>query len=142
MAGGFNGPVHKIVSRKNGSVVVGGDFTLFDTSLVGHIAILHKDGTLDRQAAKNMGVGFNGAVSAIEIERDGSIIVAGDFDDFNGTSVGRMVVLTADGKLVRDLDKNRTIQGKINTLGNLYKKGLIMVGIEDSEINSAVLKNK
>ena len=59
---------------------------------------------------------------------------AGDFDDFNGTSVGR-VVLTADG-ISQGPDKIG-YSGKINTLGTHTK---VSSWWDWFEINSAVLK--
>lgn len=71
------------------------------TSIVGkkweRIARLNPDGSLD--PAFNPGLGANGEVNAIAVQGDGKIIIGGAFTSINGTTVGHLARLNADGSV-------------------------------------------
>lgn len=100
---GFNREVTSIAILSDDSMIVGGLFTSFDATLVGGIARLEKDGSIDLDFARNQGTGFDGPVSKIYIknETDGvqSIFVMGDFSNFNGIDVNGFAKLTTDGNI-------------------------------------------
>lgn len=104
-SGGLNGTVYAIAVQSNGKIIVGGDFTFYQSSLnqVGHIIRLNSDGTMDN-SFNNLGAGFNsatvgstGKVYSIKIQADNSILVAGDFINYNGDPVNRIIRLNSDG---------------------------------------------
>lgn len=107
---GFNDKVQIIVPALDGSgdVYVGGQFTDYNGSAVGHIARLNLDGTLD--AAFDTGTGFSSGIFgndyssvlaiAPAIDGSGDVYVGGIFTSYNGTDVGgKLVRLNADGSL-------------------------------------------
>jgi uncharacterized delta-60 repeat protein len=90
------------VRQPDGKFVAGGYFTTYNGVAKNHIARLNADYSID--ATFNMGTGFSGAfvpnVEALAVQADGKILVAGSFDNYNGTAVsGGFVRLTATGQL-------------------------------------------
>ncbi len=92
-------PVYAAGEYSDGSLLLGGDFSIIGKQSAAHIAKLDSNGALDLKFTETTGRGFNGRVSAIEILGDQSAIVAGDFTDFNGTQVIRIAHLFPDGTL-------------------------------------------
>ena len=85
--------------QADGKIIVGGNFTSFNGTTSRRIARLNSDGTLDTIFTANtggsvIGGGFSGRVESIAIQSDGKIICGGLFTAFNGTTVGRIAVLT------------------------------------------------
>ena len=54
---------------------------------------LNSDGTRDSAFSTNIGTGPDNQVNTITIQSDGKIILGGDFETWNGTTVGRIVRL-------------------------------------------------
>lgn len=98
-AGGFNATVETIVVQDDDKIIAGGDFSTFDTFLVGRIARLNSNGSLDSDFANSTGIGFDGNVHDITLDSVGKILVVGDFSRFNGTSVPGIARLTPAGAL-------------------------------------------
>jgi uncharacterized delta-60 repeat protein len=83
--------VFKVVVQSDDKILVGGSFTTFNTSggsvSVSGLARLNANGTLDTTFNTALGTGINtGAVRALALQSDGSIIFGGDFTSFNGTT--------------------------------------------------------
>lgn len=90
------GGVFAIARQSDGKFIIGGDFTTFNGTPRARIARINADGSLD--ATFNPGSGFaDFSVQTISIQSDGKIIVGGTFTSYNGTPVGRLVRLNADG---------------------------------------------
>ena len=99
---GFNDEVQIIAPAVDdiGDVYVGGLFTNYNGSVVGYIARLNLDGTLD--AAFDTGTGFDSGVRVVApaIDGSGDVYVGGSFTSYNGTNVGSgLVRLNDDGAL-------------------------------------------
>lgn len=100
---GFNDNyvIRTVAMAKDGSrdIYVGGDFISYDGDPAFRIARLNRDGSLDTGFAT--GSGFNVRVLTIAPAADGSgdVLVGGDFTEYNGTPVGRIVRLNQDGRL-------------------------------------------
>ena len=105
--GGLNNAVYYTVIDPDDNIVVGGLFTAYGATPVGRFAILDKDGLLDETFNTAIGTGFNGPVRSFIRDSSGRFLIVGDFTDFNGTTVGRMARLNADGSL--DTDFNTAI---------------------------------
>jgi len=71
-----------------GDVYVGGDFS-------DGILRLNSNGSLD--AGFNVGTGFNGRVTSIAPQADGTVYVGGFFSEYNGNIVSGLVRLNFDG---------------------------------------------
>jgi uncharacterized delta-60 repeat protein len=94
---GFNGSVNSIAIQSDGKIVIIGIFTTFNGVTVNRIVRLNSDGTRDTAFTTNTGTGFNNTVFSIAIQSDGKIVAGGDFTNFNGTAVNRIVRLNTDG---------------------------------------------
>jgi uncharacterized delta-60 repeat protein len=96
---GSNSSVYALATQSNGQIVVGGGFSQFNGTTVGRIARLNADGTLDAAFTTATGSGFNGIIYSFSIQSNGQIVVGGSFTQFNGTTVGNIARLNADGTL-------------------------------------------
>lgn len=95
---GFNPNVVSLVDQPDGKIVVVGAFTLYNGTSRPYIARLLSNGSLDTTFVTT-GSGFSGAASAVDLQSDGKVLVAGSFTSYNGTSVGRVARLNSDGSL-------------------------------------------
>jgi len=89
--------VYTTVIQSDGKIIIGGDFTSYNGTIINGIARLNGDGTLD--TTFNPGTGANSSVNATAIQSDGKIIIGGDFTSYNGTTINRIARLNADGTL-------------------------------------------
>lgn len=126
-AGGFNGTVLALAVQPDDQVVAGGAFTNFDSSLVGHIARLKADGSLDTAFANAIGTGFDDTVSSVAVQSDGKILVGGAFSSFNGAAVMRVARLNADGTLDSTFSPNDGFDAAVRTI-RPGPNGRIIVG--------------
>ncbi len=92
---GFNGAVRKVCLQTDGKIIVGGDFSSYNSIPVNRICRLNSDGTLD--LSFNTGTGFNDAVFDIKLQQDNKILVGGYFTQFNGQSKNKIIRLNTDG---------------------------------------------
>ncbi|MEO7080463.1 MAG: hypothetical protein ABIY71_03010 [Flavobacteriales bacterium] len=83
--------------QADGKVFFGGSFEAYGAVPRSKLARLFADGTLD--ASFDPGVGPNDPVVSVAVAPDGKVLVAGDFDEWNGQPSGRLVRLNADGTL-------------------------------------------
>jgi uncharacterized delta-60 repeat protein len=94
---GFNGSVNAVFVQSDGAVLVGGNFTSYNGTTRNYLARIGTDGLLD--PGFNSGVGPSGSVTAIAIQTDGKIIVAGIFTAYNGVARNYIARLNMDGSL-------------------------------------------
>ncbi len=95
---GFSGEISAIALQPDGKIVVGGTFTTYNGATANRIARLNTDGSLDANFVT--GTGFNTAVNSIAYDASSnSILVGGNFNNYNGTARNRLVRLTANGGL-------------------------------------------
>ena len=113
---GFSGPdasVTSIAILDDGKVMTGGYFQKFfqnsNPFSSNRLARLNTDGS--RDVGFNIGTGFQNGSSAIDYATEvrrilslpgGSMIVAGNFTDYNGTSCGNILKLKADASIAID----------------------------------------
>lgn len=97
----FNGTINSIAIQPDGKTFVGGEFTTYDGIPTSKLVRLNSDGTLDTSFYVQ-GTGFNGPVKSIAFTdpmmNNGSIVVVGDFTEYNGAVVNGIVKLFTNGK--------------------------------------------
>ena len=76
---GPDAAVHAIAIQSDGRILVGGDFTNFNGTVLNHIARLNTDGTLDTSFTANVGLGANDSVEGITLQPDNRIVLVGQF---------------------------------------------------------------
>jgi len=94
---GANNVIHSTLLLSNNKIIIGGNFTTYNGTSVGRIARLNADGSLD--TSFNSGSGANDTIWSILLQSDNKIIIGGNFTTYNGTSVGYIARLNADGSL-------------------------------------------
>ncbi len=97
-SGGTSGSVYALALDSAGNLLVGGDFTSFNTTNCNHIARILPTGNLDTSFLPSSGIGTtNGTeqpVNSIAIDPSGRVILGGNFTTLNGTNwnyVGRLL---------------------------------------------------
>jgi uncharacterized delta-60 repeat protein len=111
---GPSGPVRAIALQPDGKILIGGSFTNVSGATRGRLARLSSSGILDPVF---MGAveGGNLDVTAITLQFDGKIIVAGDFTQFNGVSRNRITRLYGNGKTDPTINFGDGANDSINT---------------------------
>ena len=84
-------------SVTNTQVVIGGEFTSVNGTLLNGVARLNSDGSVD--ASFNPGAGPDGTVNAVALDAFGRVIIGGDFDMVSGVTSGGVARLNVDGSL-------------------------------------------
>ena len=96
---GFDNIVNTVTLQLDGKILVGGEFTSYNSSSKNtpSIARLNPDGTLDESFKS--GSGFDQPVLTVESLSDGSILVGGNFSTYNGTQSPYIAKLSATGEI-------------------------------------------
>lgn len=93
---GFDAAVRAILVQSDQRIVVGGSFTSANGTPRNYLARLLLNGALDA-AFLDGELGGDNAVYALAQQVDGRLLVAGDFNRFNGVTRNRLTRLNADG---------------------------------------------
>ena len=92
-----NNTVKRWPFNPTAKVLIGGDFTAYNTTTRTRLARLNSDGSLDNTF--NPGAGADNTVNAILVQPDGKIIVGGTFGKVSGVSLASIARLNSDGSL-------------------------------------------
>ncbi|KAF2511979.1 delta-60 repeat domain-containing protein [Flavobacterium zhairuonense] len=92
---GANNLIKTAVLQSDGKIILGGNFTKYNETLINRIVRVLPDGTVD--PSFNVTSGFNTQVYAMAIQSDGKIIVAGNFAKYNDVNAGKIIRLMPDG---------------------------------------------
>ena len=95
----IGGGIRALYVQSDGKVVIGGDFSAVNDATAGQvtrgrIARLNANGSLDTSFVSGSGAGANGSVYAIAAQGS-NYLVGGQFNFFSGTSVNRLVRISA-----------------------------------------------
>ncbi|HKQ39934.1 MAG TPA: Calx-beta domain-containing protein, partial [Verrucomicrobiae bacterium] len=122
---GANNFVRTLAVQKDGKVVVGGAFTMFDNTNRAYMTRLNSDGSQDLSFA--IGSGGNGAVMSMAMGVDERIFLGGAFTTLNSNSFTRVGRLLTNG--APDLNYNQVpgINGVVNALA-VQTNGSLVVG--------------
>jgi uncharacterized delta-60 repeat protein len=129
---GANASVRQTVVQDDGRILIGGDLTAYDGTLINGIARINADGT--RDTTFTPGNGTNGQVWFINVQPDGKILISGTFTSFNGTARNRIARLNADGTL--DTTFNPGTGGNASILQTVVQQdGRILIGGDFTSFN-------
>lgn len=122
---GANSNVFKTIPLSSKKVMIFGSFTSFNGAPAPRMARLNEDGTLD-SAFNSSGTGVSSTIRTAVQLADGSFLIGGDFNNYNGSIRNRILKINADGIL--DASFNPNITG-----GNVYvisidSNGKILIG--------------
>lgn len=115
-AAAFDGAVRAIVIQADGRIVVGGSFTIANGVPRNRMARLNGDGSLDASFMPSPLVGADGPVFALAQQINGKIIVAGDFQTFNGVTRRRLTRLNTDGTTDPTINFGNGADGFVSSL--------------------------
>lgn len=102
---GTDATIHALRVLPSGKILIGGEFTSVNGTSRNHIARLLADGSLDTTFDPGSGAegdalaGTNGTIHGIAVRTDGTVLIGGDFDSFDGTPIETVARLFPDGAL-------------------------------------------
>lgn len=129
---GFNNTVEKIEVKSNNKLVVGGRFTEYNGSSANFIIQLNTDGSIDNSF--NIGTGFIGTYVS-EIINDGdTLLIGGDFTNYNGTPVNNLTRLLSNGDIDGSFNIGTGFNDTVLSIG-VQSTGQIIVGGLFTEFN-------
>lgn len=94
-----NGQVHAIATQADGKILIAGRFSSVNGQPRSNIVRLSPDGTIDSSDSFNTTAAINGRVNCVLVQKDGRIIIGGQFSSVNGVSRGGIARLNANGTL-------------------------------------------
>lgn len=103
---------------------MGGTFDTLNGESLGYIVRLNSNGT--RDTTFNIGTGFTYTVYSIERQSDGKYIVAGDFQNYNGSAVARIARLDVTGALDNTFNSGGAGADGIVTVATILPSGKII----------------
>ena len=124
--------------QPDGKIIIGGNFSNYNSVYNNHIARINADGTLDNSFVS--GSGAWAIVNAIAIQPDGKIIIAGYFTYYNGTPVNRIARLNSDGTIDAGFSIGTGANGTINSIA-LQPDGKIVIGGSFTAYNGVFRNN-
>lgn len=125
--------VRTLMIQDSGRILIGGLFTNVSGFNRNYIARLNADGSLDMQF--NPGGGADNPVYAILTQKDGKIILGGDFASYNGVNRNHIVRVGADGVIDTSFDPGAGINGTVNALA-MQSDGKILVAGRFTTVNN------
>ena len=122
--GGANGAVRAVVAQTNGLLLIGGEFTIYETNR-SHVARLNLNGTLDSTFVPP-GL-IDGTVYAVQPLPTGQVLIGGAFTSLDGVPRPSLARLNADGSLDANFGPAYGIDGVVRTIA-LQADGGILIG--------------
>lgn len=122
---GPDGSINTVATQPDGKIIIGGWFKNVGGISRPYIARLNADGSLDRSF--DPGSGPDTAVSAVALQPDGKVVIAGDFTNLNGTACQRIARLNPDGTLDRTFKLDGGVDAWVHCLA-LQPDGRILLG--------------
>mgnify|MGYP003341233261 FL=1 len=102
----FDSAVRSIKVQSSNNILIGGDFTTLNGTIVNRLVKLDSYGNLNSAFKSTIGTAFNSSVRCLHAFSDGTILAVGNFTNFNGSSCGRAIKLNDDGSLYSAFNSN------------------------------------
>ena len=123
---GFNGVIEAIGLQADGKIVVGGTFTMFNTTARNRIARVEANGNLDPTFYPGSN-GFFGNVTELIVQGDSQIVAAGTFTTYNLINHKRIIRLNPNGTVDNSINFGTGFTDDVETLA-LQSDGKILAG--------------
>jgi uncharacterized delta-60 repeat protein len=133
---GFNNTVIRncIAIQSDGKIIVGGNFTTYNGTSANRIIRLNSDGSIDTGFV--YGTGFDSNVTALALDSNGKIVVAGQFQTYNGSSRNRIIRLNTNGTIDTGFSIGTGFSSSVGAIA-IQSDGKILVGGEFSAYNGS-----
>jgi uncharacterized delta-60 repeat protein len=128
----LDGLVVAMALQADGGLLIGGSFQTISGSPRNRLARLLSSGSPDPAFATE--VGPDRSISAIAIQPDGRILVAGAFTNYSGTPRFRIARLSADGQLDTNFNLGNGPNRAVQSI-SLQPDGKIIIGGEFTEVD-------
>ena len=127
---GANESIYSITVKTNGKILTGGNFTTFNTALIGRLAQLNEDGTIDTTFLNpgGFGSGSNQSIDRMALQADGKILITGEYiTSYNGILRKRLARLNSDGTLDTTFNPGTGPSSTVYTIAT-QNDGKILIG--------------
>ncbi len=139
---GANNYAFQVQQLQSGKILVDGAFSTFNGTTVSGVVLLNSDGTTDTSFTTNLGTGFVGGTEKYFAETaDGKIIIMGDFTSLNGTTVGGIVRLNADGTIDNTFNQGAGFAGGYPYGATAQSNGKLLVVSSATTYDGATISN-
>lgn len=135
---GANGSIRALALQNDGKLLIGGLFTVVNSTNRNGIARLATDGSLD--AFFNPGAGADNPVYAITVQADDKILAGGSFGTFNGLVRPGLVRLNTNGSVDLNFNTGAGVNGTVYAVA-VQNDGKILVGGEFVSFNGTARTN-
>ena len=95
---GANNIVYDILQQADGKILIGGNFTSYNGNPANKLARINADGSFDDSFVSGFDNDARNSVREIVQQADGSILVGGIFDSYNGIARNNLLRLTASNQ--------------------------------------------
>ncbi len=130
---GANGTVRCLIIRADGTILIGGDFTLYNGVPRNHVARLNANGSLD--LTYDPGTALTNSVYAMALATNGQLVVGGDFTTAGGV-VGQdhIARLLTNGAIDLTFDPGSGANGRVRALA-MMNSGQVELGGDFTIVN-------
>lgn len=123
---GPNSLVYCLLFQANGKLLIGGGFTEYNGIPVNRVARLNQNGSLD--TTFNPGIGPSSYVFTLAMQRDGRLLVGGEFEFFNTIRCDRIVRLHSNGGLDTTFKSAVPISSTVHSISALNNDKMLVCG--------------
>jgi uncharacterized delta-60 repeat protein len=125
---GANAAIQSSIITSSGKILLTGNFTTYNNQMHKRMVQIDTLGVID--AGFQTGSGFDTTIHAVHIQSDNKILVAGQFNSYNGIARSKLVRLMANGSLDGTFNASNTIDSIVyavgtDSLNNVYISGNI-----------------
>lgn len=123
--------VNKIIILEDDKMLLSGSFLNFNGVRVNGLVKLNPDGSLDQNFTHGLSTGVS--ISAMALQKDGKIVIAGNFSVYNGMPRNRIARINSDGSLDQSFDVGSGIRSftfsspTVNDI-KIDRNGRILIG--------------
>lgn len=122
----IQGDVEAFQLQPDGRIVIGGGFATFYGGTRNSVARLYPDGSLDESF--DLGAGTSGPVRTLALQRDGAVVVGGDFTQLNGTARGAAARLGPTGALDSTFNNGAGFDAAVSALALRADDSAVVAG--------------
>jgi uncharacterized delta-60 repeat protein len=132
-----NAGIFDCALQSDGKIIIVGGFTSYNGTPKNRVARLNADGTLD--TTFTTGTGPDDWIEETAIQADGKILIAGSFNNYNGTARSRVARINADGTLDTSFTVGTGADARVRTVA-IQGDGKIVIGGDFNNFNGTASK--